>query len=174
MGMRASRPGLALVLGAVLLSGCAATGAAPAGGGASSSPSSFSVTLAADPAPPLRIGQAVSLRLSAAAPSYGALYHLRSDGGVAALAENIRLDPAARRFPPSEAGYVLRAAPPASLERLLLVGALRPIPPLGFAPQPSPLSPGFGHAAFAQDLERRMNASGAPWSRAELLLEIRP
>ncbi len=91
------------------------------------------------------------------------------------LSDRLTLDAAERRFLSKEAGFVLRAAPPAGRDRLILVGSSTPMPPAGrFALAPPPSSPGVGHDAFLRDLERRMTASGAIWSASELLIDIVP
>ncbi len=167
----------ACLTGALLLGACAATGS-PGPMGVAPTPglhgvSAYSVGLSADPASPVRIGEILSLRLRASAPSYGALYLLRSGGDVVLLSERLTLDAAERRFPSEEAGFVLRAAPPAGRDRLILVGSSTPVPPAGsFALATPQSSPGVGHDAFLRDLERRMTASGAIWSSSELLIDI--
>ncbi len=70
MGIRASS--LALCLGVLTLSGRAATGSSPGAPNPQAS-AAYGVGIGLDPAPPVRIGEILSLRLRVSVPSWDAL-----------------------------------------------------------------------------------------------------
>ena len=93
---------------------------------------SFSIGIAPDRAPPVRIGEKLGFSLSSSANGYGHLYLLTASGSVLALAENLPMKVGKRiAFPSSKAGYALRARPPVGQERILFLTTRQPF--AGFA-----------------------------------------
>ena len=141
-----SRPAVLAWLPAVIVvAGCNATMPAPVGLTAAPESSvvynpdaTFSAGIAPNRAPPVMIGDALGFQLSSSQDGYGHLYLLNASDEVWVLAENLRLQANAQGiYPPLDGGFVLRATPPAGVERVLLLVTRHPFV-------------GFGRGAAAQ------------------------
>ena len=94
--------------------------------------SSFAIGIAPDRAPPIRVGEKLGFTMSANARVHGHLYLLTASGSVVVLVENLPLKAGQRvGFPPANAGYELRARPPAGQERVVFLATRQPFS--GFA-----------------------------------------
>ena len=179
----------ALALAATALVGCAgpgglgtsATAPAPAQAGAGAA-------VAANPAAPftagvgqtrpgaLRLGEAIGFVLTTSAPGYGHLYLINASGSVVALAGNVRVAPDAPvLFPAPDAGFVLRATPPAGTNRVVLLVTAQRFVGLGgpTAPGAAPVTLGMQADAFVAALNAATARIGAHgWTVAEARVEV--
>ncbi|MCY4319259.1 MAG: DUF4384 domain-containing protein [Alphaproteobacteria bacterium] len=167
---------------ALALAGCNASVPAPSGLTAAPTATvaynrdaAFSVGVAPDRAPPLRLGETLGFRLSSSADGYGHLYLLNASGGVLAVAENLPLRAGGQTaFPPPGAGYVFRASPPAGVERLLFLATRQLFDGFaGGAAKAGPVQLPIGAKAFV----KKLNAATAAlpkggWALAEERIEI--
>lgn len=181
-GTRSAALPVALMAAAVALAGCGTTMPAPSGLTAApmaavayNRDAAFSVGVAPDRAPPVRLGEALGFSLSSSADSYGDLYLLSASGGVLALAENLPLAAGAQTaFPLPEAAFVFRASPPAGVERVLFLATRQPF--AGFAGDAADAGP-VQLPIRAQAFVERLNAATAAlpaggWALAEERIEI--
>lgn len=175
----------ALALAATVLAGCAGPGGL---GTSTSAPAGAGAAIAANPAAPftagvgltrpgaLRLGEAIGFVLTTSAPGYGHLYLINASGSVVALAGNVRLAPDAPvLFPAPDAGFVLRASPPAGTNRVVLLVTAQPFTGLGgpVAPGAAPVTLGMQADAFVAALNAttaRLGATG--WAVAEASVEV--
>ncbi|MDE0206058.1 MAG: DUF4384 domain-containing protein [Candidatus Tectomicrobia bacterium] len=156
---------VACVLLTAVLAGC--TGPSmPAPPGLTAAPGSsvvynaeapFSVGVIPTQAPPVRIGDKLGFRLNSSASGYGHLYLLTASGDVLVLTQNLPLAAGADAvYPDPDAGVVLRASPPAGVERLLFLVTLQPFE--GFGRESAPDRP-LQLAVRAEAFIRNFNAA---------------
>ncbi len=167
---------------AAALAGCNATMPAPSGLTAAPAvavaynrEAAFSVGIVPDRAPPIRLGEPLGFSLSSSAAGYGHLYLLNASGGVLVLGENLPLAAGARTaFPPPGAGHVLRASPPAGVERVLFLATRQPFAGFaGGAADAGPVQLPVGAAAFIGRLNAATSAlPKGGWALAEARVEI--
>ena len=174
---------VAWVLLAVALAGCAGQ-SMPAPPGLTAAPGSsvvynpeapFSVGIIPTQAPPVRIGDSLGFRLNTSAQGYGHLYLLNATGEVVVLTQNLPLAADSETvYPDPEAGVVLRASPPAGVERLLFLVTLQPFEGFGRVSAPDrPSQLPVKADAFIRDLNmatQQLPRSG--WALTEGRLEI--
>ena len=173
----------ACVLLAAALAGC--TGQSmPAPPGLTAAPGSsviynpeapFSVGVIPTQAPPVRIGDKLGFRLNTSARGYGHLYLLNATGEVVVLTQNLPLAADAETvYPDPDAGVVLRASPPAGVERLLFLVTLQPFEGFGRVSAPDrPAQLAVRADAFIRDLNmatQQLPKSG--WTVTESRVEI--
>ena len=83
-------------------------------------------------APPVYLGDVLGLRLSSQVSGYGHLYLLNAGGRVMVLAENLPLTAGAQTaFPSPHGSIVLRATPPAGVERVVFLVTRQPFAGFG-------------------------------------------
>ena len=93
---------------------------------------SFSVGVVPNRAPPVQVGDTLGFTVSSSAPGYGHLYLLNASGAVMVLVENLPLAAGGQvAFPAPDAGFAIRANPPAGIERVILLATKQPF--VGFA-----------------------------------------
>ena len=167
---------------ALAVAGCQATmpdpvglTAAPEAAVSHNAAAAFAAGIAPDRAPPVVVGDAIGFRLSASTDGYGHLYLLNATDDVWVLAENLRLPAHAQRaFPPADGGFVLRATPPAGVDRVLLLVTRHPFAGFaGGAAAQGPVQLPVRAARFVADLNA---ATGGlredAWVVAETRVEI--
>lgn len=174
---------VAWVLLAAALAGC--TGQTmPAPPGLTAAPGSsvvynpeapFSVGVIPTQTPPVRIGDKLGFRLNTSARGYGHLYLLNATGEVLVLTQNLPLAADAETvYPDPDAGVVLRASPPAGVERLLFLVTLQPFEGFGrVSASGTPLQLAVRADAFIRDFNaatQRIPKSG--WALTESRVEI--
>lgn len=133
----------------------------------------FSVGVFPTGAASIRIGDTVGFALYSSAAGYGQVYLLNTSGKVVALAENLPVAARERAaFPAPGAGFVLRASPPAGVERVLFLVTRAPF--AGFAgPAAGPVTLAGTADAFVGRLAATVAAlPGDGWAAAETRIEI--
>lgn len=175
--------GVAVLATAFALAGCA--GQMPAPPGLTAAPhtavsynavATFSVGLIPTHAPPVRIGDSLGFRFSASRNGYGSLYLLNASGAVVVLAQNLPLVADVEVvFPSVEEGFILRASPPAGVERVLFLVTRQPFAGFGSG-SASGMSP-VQLPMRAQDFILKLNAATAQlpdqdWALVENRIEI--
>lgn len=166
---------------AAALAGCTAQ-SMPAPPGLTAAPGSsvvynseapFSVGVIPTQAPPVRIGDKLGFWLNTSTRGYGHLYLLNATGEVVVLTQNLPLAADTETvYPDPDAEFVLRARPPAGVERLLFLVTLQPFEGFG-RDSDTPVQVAVRAAAFIRDLNaatRRLPKSG--WALTESRLEI--
>ena len=159
------------------------TGTAPA-----ATPAGAGAAVAANPAAPfaagvgltrpgpLRLGDAIGFVLTTTAAGYGHVYLLNASGAVVALGGNVPVAPdAPALFPAPDAGFVLRASPPAGSNRVVLLVTAQPFAGLGgpTAPGMAPVTLSMQADAFVAALNAataRLAPNG--WTVAEARVEV--
>lgn len=173
-----------LVLGALLAvaAGCArpADGPPMAGGGidVSDNPeAAFAVGVVPTLAPPLRVGTPVGFRLSSSVDGLGHLYMIASTGEVTVLAENLPMGAGGQvEYPDPRAGFTITSAPPAGVDRVILLVTLEPLAGFGNS-QGAALTRPVGLALAAEVFLRRFDEMvrdlpGASWATAETRVQV--
>ena len=137
----------------------------------------FAVGVTPTMAPPVRVGTPVGFRMSSSEAGYGHLYLINADGGVTMLAENLLLTAGAQvDYPRAGDGIEIRAAPPAGIDRLILLVTRQPF--VGFADnQGNTLTRPVALASTAEAFLRAFNrATGslpeASWAVAETRVQV--
>ena len=181
-GLRRRLVALMWLPSAIIVTGCQATMPAPVGLTAApgvsvvyNSEAPFAVGIAPDRAPPVVIGDALGFQLSSSQDGYGHLYLLNASDDVWVLAENFRLQANAQSlYPPLNGGFVLRATPPAGVERVLLLVTRHPF--VGFtrgAAARGPVQLPVRSAEFVGDLnEATQGLREDAWALVETRVEI--
>lgn len=121
----------------------------------------------------VRVGDTVGFTLYSSAAGYGQVYLLNTSGRVVALAENLPVAAGERAaFPAPGAGFVLRASPPAGVERVLFLVTRAPF--AGFAGSAAGPAMLAGSAdAFVGRLAAAAAAlPGGSWAAAETRVEV--
>ena len=121
----------------------------------------------------IRVGDTVGFTLYSSAAGYGQVYLLNTSGKVVALAENLPVAAGERTvFPGPGAGFVLRASPPAGVERVLFLVTRAPF--AGFAePASGPATLAISADAFVGSLAAAAAAlPGDGWAAAETRVGI--
>ena len=124
---------------------------------------------------PLRLGDPVSFLLSTSTAGHGHLYMLNASGTVVALAENLPVAPGAHiLFPAPDAGFTIRARPPAGTDRVLFLVTRQPFQGFGGAgASNAPVTltmPGDAFIANLNAATARLPGNG--WALAETRVEV--
>ena len=124
---------------------------------------------------PLRLGDPVSFLLSTSTAGHGHLYMLNASGKVVALAENLPVAPGAPiLFPAPDAGFIIRARPPAGTDRVLFLVTRQPFQGFGGAgASNAPVTltmPGDAFIANLNAATARLPGNG--WALAETRVEV--
>lgn len=124
---------------------------------------------------PLRLGDPVSFLLSTSTAGHGHLYMLNASGKVVALAENLPVAPGAHiLFPAPDAGFTIRARPPAGTDRVLFLVTRQPFQGFGgtgASNAPVTLTmPGDAFIANLNAATARLPGNG--WALAETRVEV--
>ena len=137
--VRNARTATASAAMALVLLGCAANAPEPAvmiaeadTAVAHNTEGAFSVGVVPNRAPPVQVGDTLGFNLSSSAAGYGHLYLLNASGAVMVLVENLPLVAGGQvAYPAPDAGFTIRANPPAGIERVILLATNQPF--VGFA-----------------------------------------
>ena len=180
----------ALVLAAAALAGCAGLGGldppapvpapapTPAGAGAAvaANPAApFAAGVGLTRPGPLRLGDTIGFVLTTTAAGYGHVYLLNASGTVVALGGNVPVAPDAPvLFPAPDAGFVLRASPPAGTNRVVLLVTAQPVAGLVGAPAPgaAPVTLTVQGDAFIATLNAATARLAVSWTVAEARVEV--
>ena len=122
-----------------------------------------------------RLGDPVSFLLSTSTAGHGHLYMLNASGKVVALAENLPVAPGAHiLFPAPDAGFTIRARPPAGTDRVLFLVTRQPFQGFGGAgASNAPVTltmPGDAFIANLNAATARLPGNG--WALAETRVEV--
>ena len=125
---------------------------------------------------PLRLGDTIGFVLTTTAAGYGHVYLLNASGTVVALGGNVPVAPDAPvLFPAPDAGFVLRASPPAGTNRVVLLVTAQPVAGLVGAPAPgaAPVTLTVQGDAFIASLNAATaRLPGNGWTVAEARVEV--
>lgn len=126
---------------------------------------------------PVRAGQLFSFQISTGLAGFGHLYLLTNTGEVIALGENLQLGGGVRfRYPPDGAASVLRAKPPAGVDRVVLVVTRQPFAGLvgrNGRRFHDPVAILETHQDFLDRMRRTLSAlPPSDWAVAESLVEV--
>lgn len=137
----------------------------------------FAVGVTPTMAPPVAVGTPVGFRLSSSGDGYAHLYLIGADGGVTALAENLPVEAGEQAaYPRPGAGVMLRASPPAGIDRLILLVTRQPF--VGFVDAAGqtltrPVALASTAEAFLERFNEATDALPEPsWAVAETRVQV--
>ena len=133
----------------------------------------FTAAVALTRPSPLRLGDAIAFILSTSTAGYGHLYMINASGNVVALVENLPVAPHAPvLFPAPDAGFTVRASPPAGTDRVLFLVTLQPFQGFGGAAG-APVTLALQADAFVAALNAATaRLGGGGWALAEIRVEV--
>ena len=175
----------AAVLAAAALTGCAGMGGIaslpttvppqpPVSSAVAQNPAApFTAAVASTKPSPLRLGDAIAFILSTSTAGYGHLYMINASGKVVALAENLAVAPhAPALFPAPDAGFTIRANPPAGTDRVLFLVTSQPFQGFGGAAG-APVTLALQADAFVAALNAATaRLGGGGWALTETRVEV--
>lgn len=137
----------------------------------------FAVGVVPTLAPPVRVGTPVAFRMTSSVEGLGHLYMIASTGEVTVLAENLPLASGSQvEYPDSQEEFRITAAPPAGIDRVILLVTLEPFAGFGNS-QGARLTRPVGLALAAEVFLRRFDEAvrqlpGASWATAETRVQV--